>query len=187
MQLLCSLGSLWLLLPCVFFSSLTLAADSREKHLYGLHEHVLLPEFDLPLEAKLDTGAKTASLHAQGIERFKRDGRPWVRFYLGEGDAKPIEMPLIRISRIKRRADDIDDDREDTRSSSHRPVVALSICLGNRVQQIETNLTDRSAFHYPMLIGADALRQFSAQVDPSLEHLAGVPSCHSPVVQTSAE
>jgi len=185
MQLLGFLGRL--LLSTVFWVPSALAADSREKQLYGLHEHVLLPEFDLPLEAKLDTGAKTASLHAQGIERFKRGGKSWVRFYLGTDSeqVQPVEMPLLRTSRIKRRADDMDEDDDDARSSSRRPVVALSVCLGERVQQIEVNLTDRSAFHYPLLIGADALRQFSAQVDPALEHLAGAPSCHSSVAQTT--
>ncbi|KXU36789.1 ATP-dependent zinc protease [Ventosimonas gracilis] len=166
MKLLCLLGSLSLLMNLAF---------AEDKRIYGLHEHALLVDFNRPLEAKLDTGAKTASLNAQGIKRFRRDGKSWVRFYLDNEQAQPIERPLLRTSRIKRRADDYDE--EDERGSSARPVIALSVCLGNRLQQIEVNLTDRSAFRYPLLIGSEALKQFSALIDPSLEHVTGRPSC----------
>jgi len=153
------------------------SAVAADKHLYGLYEHALLIDFNQPLEAKLDTGAKTASLHAYDIERFRRGGKSWVRFYLDEAREQLVERPLLRTSRIKRRADDYDD--EDERSSTARPVIALSVCMGNQVQQIEVNLTDRSAFRYPLLIGSDALKQFSALIDPSLEHVVGAPSCHA--------
>jgi len=168
MRFLCVLGCLSLLIT---------SALAEDKRLYGLHEHALLVDFEQLLEAKLDTGAKTASLHAYDIERFRRDGKSWVRFYLDETKEQLIERPLKRISRIKRRADDYDE--EDERSSSARPVIKLSVCMGNRVRQIEVNLTDRSAFRYPLLIGSDALKQFSALIDPSLEHVVGAPACHA--------
>jgi len=168
MKLLCFLGSLSLLMNLAF---------AEGKRVYGLHEHVLLVDFNQPLEAKLDTGAKTASLNAQGIKCFRREGKSWVRFYLDNQQTQPIERPLLRTSLIKRRADDYDSEDEDSRRSSARPVIALSVCLGNRVQQIEVNLTDRSAFRYPLLIGSEALKQFSALIDPSLEHVTGSPSC----------
>jgi len=175
MRLLCFLGSFCLLITSAFAE----VSESMNKRLYGLYEHALLLDFDRTVEAKLDTGAKTASLHAQGIKRFRRGGKSWVRFYLDtdKDKAQPIERPLLRTSRIKRRADDYSD--EDERSSSARPVIALDVCLGNRTQQIEVNLTDRSAFSYPFLIGSDALKQFSALIDPSLEHVVGAPSCHA--------
>jgi len=152
-------------------------AKSTKKRLYGLHEQALLVDFGQPVAAKLDTGAKTASLHAQDIKRFRRDGKSWVRFYLDADKTQPVERPLLRNSRIKRRADDYNSQTKA--SSSVRPVIALSVCLGNRVRFIEVNLTDRSAFQYPLLIGSEALKQFSALIDPSLEHIAGSPSCHA--------
>jgi hypothetical protein len=42
---------------------------------------------------------------------------------------------------------------------------------------IEVNLTDRSAFQYPLLIGSEALKRFDALVDPSLKYAAGKPAC----------
>ena len=49
--------------------------------------------------------------------------------------------------------------------------------MGRTRRTIEVNLTDRSAFEYPLLIGSDALTRFGALVDPSLKYAAGKPSC----------
>lgn len=165
----CSLSLCLLLTP--------LAGFAGEKTIYGLNEHVALPDFDLQVPAKLDTGAQTASLSARDIERFKRNGKNWVRFYLAidEAHAHPIERPLARISKIKRRAGDIDPDED--KSYTARPVIELQMCLGNAMRSIEVNLTDRTAFQYPLLIGSDALTRFGALIDPSLTYVAGKPGC----------
>ncbi len=148
-----------------------------QKTVYGLNEYTRIHQPDLQLAAKLDTGAKTASLSARDIERFERDGEPWVRFYLAIDDAhnNPIERPLARISKIKRRAGDYDPKAEKTYTA--RPVVEMDICMGQSLRTIEVNLTDRSAFLYPLLIGSEALRRFNAMVDPSLKYAAGKPAC----------
>ena len=93
--------------------SMGLAAD---KPVFGLNEYAQLAGLNLEVAAKLDTGAKTASLSARDITRFKRDGETWVRFYLAIDDAHehPIERPLARISKIKRRAGDVDPDEGKT-------------------------------------------------------------------------
>src|SRR5438128_12374891 len=54
---------------------------AAEKTVYGLNEYAKLAGIDLEVAAKLDTGAKTASLSARDIKRFKRNGESWVRFY----------------------------------------------------------------------------------------------------------
>lgn len=150
-------------------------AESRT--IYGLNEHVAIPDFGLEVPAKLDTGAQTASLSARDIERFKRDGETWVRFYLAidEAHEHPLERPLARISKIKRRAGDFDP--EEDKSYTARPVIELQLCMGSSLRSIEVNLTDRSAFQYPLLIGSDALTRFGALIDPSLTYVAGKPGC----------
>jgi hypothetical protein len=159
-----------LLMPC----GLSLAS---EKNVYGLNEYASLPELDSVLAAKLDTGAKTASLGARNIKRFKRNGETWVRFdIIGSDDgATQIEKPLARISKIKRRAGDFDPDEGKTYTA--RPVIELDVCMGDTLRTIEVNLTDRSAFQYPLLIGSEALKRFGALVDPSLKYAAGKPGC----------
>lgn len=161
-------------LSCSLLPGLSLAA---EKTVYGLNEYVSLSDLDLEVAAKLDTGAKTASLSARDIERFKRDGETWVRFYLAIDDAHahPIERPLARISKIKRRAGDFDP--EEGKTYTARPVIELEVCMGKALRTIEVNLTDRSAFQYPLLIGSEALKRLDAVVDPSLKYAAGKPGC----------
>ncbi|MBB1519808.1 retropepsin-like aspartic peptidase RloA [Aquipseudomonas guryensis] len=161
-------------LCCTMFSGLSLAA---EKTVYGLNEYIQLSDLKLEVAAKLDTGAKTASLSARDIKRFKRDGETWVRFYLAIDDAHehPIERPLARISKIKRRAGDYDP--EEGKTYTARPVIELNVCMGKAQRTIEVNLTDRSAFQYPLLIGSEALKRLDAMVDPSLKYAAGKPGC----------
>lgn len=164
-----------LLLFCtLLLPAIGIAADST---IYGLNEHVGIPDFDLEVEAKLDTGAQTASLSARDITRFKREGESWVRFYLAvdSAHAHPIERPLARISKIKRRAGDYDPEEEKTYTA--RPVIELDLCMGKAKRTIEVNLTDRTAFQYPLLIGSDALTRFGALVDPGRTFIAGKPGC----------
>ncbi|MDD0973892.1 ATP-dependent zinc protease [Pseudomonas fontis] len=168
------LTPLSLLLSLCLLPSLGLAAD---KSVYGLNEYARLNDIDLEVAAKLDTGAKTASLSARDIKRFKRNGESWVRFYLAidAAHSHPIERPLARVSKIKRRAGDYDPD--EGKAYTARPVIELNICMGTALRTIEVNLTDRSAFQYPLLIGSEALKRFDALVDPSLKYAAGKPAC----------
>lgn len=151
--------------------------QAAEKTVYGLNEYARLADIDLEVAAKLDTGAKTASLSARDIKRFKRNGESWVRFYLAidAAHAHPIERPLARVSKIKRRAGDYNPD--EGKAYTARPVIELNICMGTARRVIEVNLTDRSAFQYPLLIGSEALKHFDALVDPSLKYAAGKPAC----------
>lgn len=160
---------------------------ANQPGIYGLNEHVRFPALDLEVPAKLDTGAVTASLSAQNIALFERDGEDWVRFELaieGEQDGKELELPLVRISRIKRRAADVPEG--ETLAYTARPVIEMAVCMGDKQERIEINLTDRTAFSYPLLIGSTALQQFEAMVDPGREYAAGSPACQGPATMPSA-
>lgn len=152
-------------------------AMAEVKNIYGLNEHLYIPDIDMQMTAKLDTGAKTSSLSARDIELFKRNNSQWVRFYLAldEAHEHAFELPLARISRIKRRAGDYDP--EEDKSYTPRPVVNMSVCMGRTLKSIEINLTDRSTFKYPFLLGSSALKKFKALVDPSLQYSVGQPNC----------
>lgn len=77
-----------------------------------------------------------------------------MRFYLAtdNADDTPIEKPLARISKIKRRHGDFNPD--EGKAYTARPVIELQVCMGKAIRTIEVNLTDRSAFQYPLLIGS---------------------------------
>nr|WP_230385342.1 ATP-dependent zinc protease [Pseudomonas sp. HD6421] len=161
----------------VLLSLLALPAVAAEPTLYGRYEYIGLPEIGETLKAKMDTGAYTASLSAKDIELFTRDGEEWVRFRLATKDAddKVYEHKLSRISKIKNRVDE--EEEGDAPELSKRPVVDLELCLGDVKRTVEVNLVDRSHFNYPLLVGAKALREFKAAVNPAKRFTAGKPDC----------
>lgn len=153
-------------------------AIAEQPTLYGRYEKISLPQIGKTLEAKMDTGAKTASLSATDIERFQRDGEPWVRFRLAAENADDtlFEQPLARLSKIKSRTEEADSD-EPRAAPVERPVIELEVCLGEVRRVVEVNLTDRSHFNYPLLIGASALSEFDAAVNPAQRFTASTPRC----------
>ncbi|MGJ3255624.1 MAG: ATP-dependent zinc protease family protein [Alcanivorax sp.] len=177
-------------LPLVLIGALVPAAALSEvpvnKRIYGLHESVHIGELGITVPAKLDTGADSASLSARYIKTFERDGVKMVEFDIAidrddreewgiqQREWDDVELPLTGHVRIKRRAESVQDGERDF---SRRPMVTLTICMGGRQQKIDVNLTDRSEFRYPLLIGADALMSLGALVDPSLSMSVGTPRC----------
>ncbi len=154
----------------------SLLAQAAERDVWGYQERALLPELNLSVQAKLDTGALTASLHALDIKVFERDGEEWVRFRTGEAKKMiTVERPLEKHSRIKRRSDDLTDEHE--KNYSRRPVVMLPICIGQHLETIPVNLVDRGRFLYPLLIGREGLEQFKVLIHPGEHHLAQKPKC----------
>jgi hypothetical protein len=136
----------------------------------GWLESVFLRPWNIRVTAKLDTGAKTSSLHADQIEHFKKNNEEWVRFTLSEeGNDKPltVERPLIRTVYIKERK----------ANASKRDVVKLVLCKNGREHETEFTLVDRSNFNYPLLLGrsflkgvalvdSDATFMYKAENDP---------------------
>lgn len=160
-------------------SILALPALAAEPTLYGRYEYIKLPEIGgQTLKAKMDTGALTASLSAKDIQTFTRDGDDWVRFRLAtkDADSKVFEHKVSRVSKIKSRADEGEDEGETT-DVAKRPVVELELCLGDVKRTIEVNLVDRSSFNYPLLIGAKGLREFKAAINPAKRYVADKPDC----------
>ena len=151
---------------------------NQQPDLYGRYELIKLPALGQTLKAKMDTGAMTASLSAKDIEPFKRDGEDWVRFRLAVDGAEDTvyEHPLVRIAEIKKRAEESDAEVQEV-AYSQRPVIEMPICLGAEQRTIEINLTDRSTFRYPLLIGASAMRDLGAAVDPAERYTRDRPQC----------
>ncbi len=119
------------------------------------------------IKAKIDTGARTSSLHAFDVHEFERDGEAWVRFRVkpwqdSQDDAVVVECPV--------------HDRRAVRSSSghaqERLVVRLIIRLVDREVLAEVTLSNRDEMGFRMLIGREALRQ-GYVVDPARSFLGG--------------
>jgi hypothetical protein len=139
---------------------------ASQKLTVGWREWVGLPELGVVrVKAKVDTGARTSSIHAWDIEPFRRGGAAWVRFVLHpiQGDGSKRVACEARVA----------DERIVRSSSGHaeqRFVIATSLSLGEDSWPIELALARRDEMGFRMLIGRTALRR-RAVVDPSRSFL----------------
>lgn len=142
--------------------------SSHSNTLTGWREWVSLPDLGVDwLKAKIDTGARTSSLHAFDVHEFQWEGEDWVRFRVkpwqdSQEDAVVVETPV--------------HDRRHVRSSSghaqERLVVKLLIRLVDREVLAEVTLSNRDEMGFRMLIGREALRH-GYSVDPARSFLGG--------------
>ena len=142
------------------------------KVIAGWIEKISLVEQPLTIKAKLDTGAKTSSIHAINVEQFKKNDERWVRFDLllkDENDEKhTIHMETPKARRVRIKNTDGDHDR--------RAVVELEICFDGRKHVTEFTLANRAEYIYDVLLGREFL-QGIAVIDPENTFLtqAGCP------------
>lgn len=140
-------------------------AGKQEFLIIGAVEHVEVDTTSLVVQARIDTGATTSSIHAEDIVTFERDGKAWVRFNFDAGDGQsPVSMEkrVVRRVRIKQLYAD---------NYQRRYVVKLQLRLGELEEIIEVTLNDRSDFEFPMLIGRNFLTD-NAIVDVSKQFIA---------------
>jgi hypothetical protein len=144
-------------------------AMAGEKIIIGWLEKVYLPQYDLPLRAKIDTGAKNSSIHAIDVEYIKNGKAEGSRIRFKtrhrKGRYRIIEADVLRETRIKK-------SRFITRT---RPEIELEICLGGIRKRIRVNLEERGGMNYRMILGRTAL-EGDFIVDVSKKFVAG-PDC----------
>jgi hypothetical protein len=127
----------------------------RERRVIGWREWVELPDLlDMPIKAKIDSGARTSSLHSFGTRRFSEGGAPWVEFLL---------HPLQRQARPEIACRAAIKDERVVRSSNgeaeRRIVVETLARLGDTQWPIELTLAARDVMGFRMLLGREAIRR----------------------------
>lgn len=140
----------------------------QEKIVVGSEEWCSFQALGIPaIKARVDSGAKTSSIHAFNIQLFKRDNNPWVSF-----EIHPLQ--LNRKTAIRCEAPVI--DRRNVRSSSgeseKRFVIRALMGVGDHEWDVELTLTNRDSMGYRMLLGREAM-QHRMIVDPSLSFILG--------------
>lgn len=141
---------------------------TNETQVYGFVEKATLVDKNLLLSAKLDTGAKSASLNATNISEIEVNGKPYLRFTVPTKDKDYVfEAPYIGKVKIKMRVNEAHNGSVPAHSIK-RPVVMLSLQLGDKIRNVRVNLTNRKRFIYPLLLGRDAIIVFNGAVNPAL-------------------
>lgn len=131
-------------------SVLMLSLPANAKEVVGWVENAKVYPGGITIKSKIDSGAKTSSLHCQCITPVKRDGKEWVSFSVKnhKGEIAMIEKPVDRIAKIKRHFGE----------EQRRYVVKLGICLGSVYREEDVTLVDRSGFNYQLLVGRNFLQ-----------------------------
>lgn|GEM_PF-2248238 len=142
------------------------AVPTEARKVYGWKEWITLEGKKPRIKAKLDTGAKTSSIHAEKIKTIEKDGGKWVRFTVvvpdGEGEEGiSCEAPFARTARI-RNADGVLDERI---------VVLLKFRIGAEQREAEFSLNDRGDMIHPVLLGRTTINTLGL-VDANSIYLA---------------
>ena len=136
---------------------------------FGWEEWVELPGLGLPaVRAKIDTGAKSSSIHAFMIEPYGRAGKQRVRFGVHPVPERPDIVVFCSAELV--------DQREITSSNGEtelRYIIRTPLKIGGQEWPIEISLTNREAMQYRMLVGRTALRD-TIIVDPNQSCAQGV-------------
>lgn len=129
-------------------------AQSDPLPILGWREWLGLPDLGIiRTKAKIDTGARSSTLHALDIEIFEQLHPPIVRFrtYADSRDLGSLvsaEANLLETRQV----------RSSSGQAEIRPIILTQIALGNRYWSIELTLTNRTRMRFPMLLGRQAIR-----------------------------
>ncbi len=119
----------------------------------GSDEWCIFKKLGIPaIEARVDSGAKTSSIHASNIEVFSKDGIDWVRFEVDpiQDDSSILikcEAKLIRTKMVK----------SSMGTSEERLMIRTALTLGEDTFNIKLTLASRDTMNYRMLLGREAL------------------------------
>ncbi len=142
--------------------------DQTDKIIVGSEEWCSLPMLGIPLiKARVDSGAKTSSLHAFNIRKFQRNDVPWVSYEL-----HPLQHNRRVIVRCESEVVDRRTVKSSTGVSEKRYVIKSLIQLSGRSWEIEMTLANRDSMGYRMLLGRGAMKE-RILVDPSAKLLCG--------------
>ena len=119
----------------------------------GWRELVHLPDLGLHgVPAKIDTGARTSSLHGEVLEEFERDGDKYVRFAVDFGQQNVRQIcEAVHV--------DVRGITSSNGKTQFRYVIKTPLKIGDVEFRAEISLANRSDMRFPMLIGRSSLRR----------------------------
>jgi len=136
----------------------------------GWREWVKIPDLGVDnIKAKVDSGARSSSMHAVNLKTFDRDGEQWVRFRIypiqrSKKDAINAEARVLEFRSVK----------SSSGIANIRPVILTKIALLGKVWEVELTLAGRDNMGFRMLLGREAFRKHFL-VDGGKSYYGGKP------------
>ncbi|MCE9680401.1 RimK/LysX family protein [Shewanella sp. AS1] len=141
------------------------------KFIIGNLESCNLPDLGISdLHVRIDTGAKTSSLHVDNLKRLKVNGRPYVSF-----DLHPDVYNLEQIVHCKAPMFDSRRIKSSNGEVEQRCVIQTTLQLGEHQWPIELTLSNRQDMTYLMLLGREGMKG-RVLVDPAETFLVNNPA-----------
>ena len=120
----------------------------------GWREWVRLPQLGIEtIKAKVDTGARSSSLHASEVETFEEDGRLFARFKV-----HPIQRNSRSVVEVVAEVLEFRKVRSSSGKATKRPVIVTDVELLGQRWPIELTLANRDQMGFRMLLGREAIR-----------------------------
>jgi hypothetical protein len=117
--------------------------------LIGRREFVEFPELGIgPIEAKVDTGAYTSSLHVEKIDVNYENSKPILYFTIEQNDPKQWRFENFDKKTIKNSFGEAEE----------RYVIKTLIKIGRKKVRSTISLSNRDTMRYPVLIGRRVLK-----------------------------
>jgi len=139
-----------------------------EHVIIGGEEWCAFPGLHIPaIKARVDSGAKTSTIHASNIHKFIRKGEKWVSF-----EVHPIQENRRIILRCKAKIIDYRNIKSSSGISEKRFVIQSALKIGNYQWNIELTLANRDSMGFRMLLGREAMEN-RVFVDPANSFLLG--------------
>ncbi|MGI9257909.1 MAG: ATP-dependent zinc protease family protein, partial [Gammaproteobacteria bacterium] len=127
--------------------------SSQEKIVLGSEEWFNFPRLGIPaIKARVDSGAKTSSIHAFNIQPFKRNGQPWVSF-----EVHPLQSNRRAVVRCESEVVDRRVVKSSTGVGEKRYVIKEPVTVDGTQWEIELTLTNRDSMGYRMLFGREGM------------------------------
>lgn len=136
----------------IFVLLFILSSLYGEKIIIGKYERVTFNDFNLKdLRAKIDTGAKTSSLHCSIIQPIDKNK---VAFTLLDSEHKKFQ-PKMHTAEISR----IGKVKSSNGKIQKRFFIKTKITLLGKEYETEFSLTNRGNMRFPILIGRSLLKK----------------------------
>lgn len=119
----------------------------------GNAEWCALPQLNIPaIRARIDSGAKTSSIHAVNIEEFYKNRQQWVRF-----EIHPLRIHTDVMIVCEAPVYDYRLVKSSTGVAQPRYVIETYIEMGGEKWTIQVTLANRRSMGFQMLLGRQAM------------------------------